>query len=932
MAGLSGGIDFTQDRVLTGSEDLTNAKVNEATTFTARLKANSITSRELAAAYAVSYYDTIAALRAQSETVTNGARVLVTGYYTAGANDAGPEFTVDTSDTTTADDGLSCLVDANGVRYKRTFSTPLNVKWGGARGDDSWSAPANDDSDAIETVTRLASASDLPVYFPGGIYRITRQILKSSGSETPAVKTFKWTSEFNEKQNQFIEEDASNLEKIRVAIIFDAAADTDWLFRAVDYSAGASGNYYYGPYEIEGIIFKLTQGNGFQFGGLEASGSYDPSINNIFCFGVRILNSYFTGATGCITLDGSGELWTRTKVQTFIELARGYECELEGLALRGGSHQIKYKNCDNFKIDRVRSQQAFMPLLGLSNNAVMASVTNFQFEGFHGAGCYLEDTKLAVCRFENGYGTPYSVNRYKATESATDVAAAITPGSQYITLTNLGGNQPSDFFEPYMVVTVDDSGTEYQFLVTVVDDGNDRLEFANYDSYSRVNTAISGADIYRHVGTLGILGEDSCTLTDCNGSYNNNDSTSIDDNPQFFIVPGKQPHTIHGYSTGLGANIKYSNRLAVVAHSYGKQFDLYGGLNYIGSSPHIAPDADHPLVNFQGMAIHQDLPNARSEYTTNPQLAGDYWLMTPKNHITVDNSASNTYFTQVDGVWCWHKHAATNIDLAPQLPEFPEGTGVYEVEVKARAVTGSSTTNIRLRNSTPTSQDIITSAALTTTWQLYRGIVIDPVTLNEGAARKFIEVAGPAEMYVQYVTFRRLTQPTDIYEEEFTLKQRTEQASNTVASGAVGETFDVVEDGATFQITYDSTSYTDGDTVVLAASPSTFATDSGSGWLWNTKRTFTPGVPGWLFVILEFDSAAPVVLLARILKLGATWYADYEYKLELGATTGTDPISINTSTGEITIEEAGTTSQTVDCKYAFAVDRERAERVFEYYN
>ena len=692
-------------------------------------------------------------------TIADGSRVKVNGYY---ANDGnfGPDIFWIAASTATRD-GLSVFKPSSPAgegRLVRTFFEPINVKWAGALGDDDWNTPVNDDSDEIEAATIYASANNLPVFFPGGIYRITRQILKSAGDETPVVKTFKWFTDFNGKQNQFIEEDPSNLEKIRTAIIFDGSADTDWLFRALDYGAGTGGNYYYGPYEIYGLVFRLDQGNGFQFGGFDDSGSYDADTNAPFCFGVRISDSYFSGLTNCITLDASNELLERTTDQTFIELVRGYECELENLAVRGGSYQIKYKGCDNLKIERVRSQQGYMPLLGLSSNAVMASVNNFQFEGFHGAGFYLQDAKLEQCRFENGYGdgTPYKVNRYLATKAATDVDASITAGAQYIDLTNLGANEPSDFFEPYMVVTIDDGTREYDMLVTAVDDGNDRLTFANYDSYSRFNATITNADIYRHLGTLGILGEDTVTMTDCNGSFNNNGSDSIDNNPQFFIIPGKQPHTIQGYSTGLGDNIKYSNRIAIVAHSYGKQFDLYGGLNYTGSSPHIAPDSDHPLVNFSGMAIHQDLANARSDYTVNPQLGQNYWLITPKNAISVDNSSANTYFEQVDGIWCWSKHAATNIDLSPQFPEFPEGAGVWEVEVKARTVSGSSTTNIRIRNTTPTSNDIITSASVDTNWKIFNGIIIDPVALNEGASRKFIEIAGPAAMYVQYVKFRKI--------------------------------------------------------------------------------------------------------------------------------------------------------------------------------
>jgi len=154
---LSGLADVTQDRVLTGAEPLTNEKVNEAATFTRRLKENSVTSRELAAAFSTEYFDTVADYVANTAAISDGTLVSITGYYTANASDAGPPYRVDTSDTTTVHDGLSCLVDANGLRAKRVLNE-VDFKWGGAKGDGS-----TDDYAALNTCLAYARDNAVPL-------------------------------------------------------------------------------------------------------------------------------------------------------------------------------------------------------------------------------------------------------------------------------------------------------------------------------------------------------------------------------------------------------------------------------------------------------------------------------------------------------------------------------------------------------------------------------------------------------------------------------------------------------------------------------------------------------------------------------------------------------------------------------------------------
>lgn len=163
---LSGSIEVTQDRVLTPGERLSNDKVNEATTMTLRVKAKSITERELATAFATKYFDTVADLRANAESITDGTTVVVTGYYTAGANDFGPPLTVDTSDATTADDGGSCFLDTNNLRMKRVLVGEFDVKWFGATGDGVTS-----DATALDNAVAYLNANQGTLLMSEGSYR-----------------------------------------------------------------------------------------------------------------------------------------------------------------------------------------------------------------------------------------------------------------------------------------------------------------------------------------------------------------------------------------------------------------------------------------------------------------------------------------------------------------------------------------------------------------------------------------------------------------------------------------------------------------------------------------------------------------------------------------------------------------------------------------
>lgn len=93
----------------------------------------------------------IAALRAATTATLSSTQGYVLGYYTAADGGEGP-FSYVSSDTTSADNGGTIIVDASNRRwYRETGGAPWSVKWFGAKGDGT-----TDDAAAIQaTITAV---------------------------------------------------------------------------------------------------------------------------------------------------------------------------------------------------------------------------------------------------------------------------------------------------------------------------------------------------------------------------------------------------------------------------------------------------------------------------------------------------------------------------------------------------------------------------------------------------------------------------------------------------------------------------------------------------------------------------------------------------------------------------------------------------------
>lgn len=84
-------------------------------------------------------------------------------------------FYYDASDTVSADNGGTIIVDASGRRWKRIFDGLLNVKWFGAKGDGK-----ADDTAAIQSAINASVGKTLT--FPGGNYLIAAGLSFASWS------------------------------------------------------------------------------------------------------------------------------------------------------------------------------------------------------------------------------------------------------------------------------------------------------------------------------------------------------------------------------------------------------------------------------------------------------------------------------------------------------------------------------------------------------------------------------------------------------------------------------------------------------------------------------------------------------------------------------------------------------------------------------
>lgn len=116
----------------------------------------------------------IAALRLQLKTGT--PNVFVTGYYATNKDGSG-HFYYDSTDTTSADNGGTIIVTADGGRWKRIFAGPMDTSWWGTVADGNASTGAGTDNrTAFQAALTYANTVAGMLHTKQGIYAVSDQL------------------------------------------------------------------------------------------------------------------------------------------------------------------------------------------------------------------------------------------------------------------------------------------------------------------------------------------------------------------------------------------------------------------------------------------------------------------------------------------------------------------------------------------------------------------------------------------------------------------------------------------------------------------------------------------------------------------------------------------------------------------------------------
>lgn len=941
--------------------------------------------------------------------LANGLKMTVNQYSTdnMGIGKARYRYDISNSDT---DDGGSIIGSGTGRWVLDIDSQSIDPAIWGAHGVDDYNSPTEDFTTAIKNATKYAAANELPVMFGPGVFRLTDSPFDYT-SETPDIISWQWRTLWgNQKQNQFIESTGHGV-KDKTTIVLDFADSSKWLYSLQDFT---SGSYAYGPIEFNGFIVKQVSGNGIRIGGIEASGTYDPTSVNLFAFGIRIKKSYFTGIvhTG---VDEDYELIQRDSTTAkAIELVRCYESEIEDCAFRGFHTQVDTRECDNLLIRRCRSLQGWIQLY--SDAAVPTNVENFQFEGTRGVSfCAPHNTFFSNCRFENGYSfrlgrklakysngstvtgsisafadqgggtvrivtdeahglstsdnvwledttnyngkfavtvvntTAFDITTTWAGDDATgtwtDLAACVKgsvsgAGSDTISLTLPTGTSNADeFFEYGFPVEAVDTSTGEKYLMVIDElDSATSFTFLNYQDQCRFDSAVSELVIYRFFGCHGAIREGS--IHNSSLGYNTNPTSTMSGDerlPICVVVPGGNPTSINGIQQGYGSGITRRTKVEVAGWALGRQFVMSGGLNWADSSPHIAPDVDHPFINFDGMGNSDEgygINNISPEKVHNPTPAeAREWLFTPRSGgLYSYGNSGYTYIRRIDNRWCWHKRSTGNLRINPFVNPIPQGFAMYDIEVSVYSESGGETYKIDAWENPNVGSDAnIFTETLAAGWNVFRRVFQAPEGWQaDGATSRGLYLSGDGA-YTAYIRLKRFVPTTDdVFEPNFTNQQNPNAGTKTLVDG---DDYTVVEKTATFQITYDSVAYTDGDTVT--GDGSVYTIDSGTGYLLNDRRLFIPGKQGWLAIRNLTNNANHQFGLFKIYKQGSNWKIQeiMAYPPGTDAIADWDNVTIDSGTGEVDIILEGDSwaTQSTVTAYYYSPVRENAEAFLESY-
>ncbi|QDP58359.1 MAG: hypothetical protein Unbinned664contig1000_40 [Prokaryotic dsDNA virus sp.] len=171
---------ITTSKLIDGA--VTEAKIAAAAVTESKIADGSISDDKIKSGntYVAKQIDTITDLQAGTAATVKSLVCYVKGYYASGDGGEG-NFWYDSSDTTSADNGGTIIVDAAGRRWKRNLGgVQLTVKMFGARGvtsEDSTSAFNN----AISWLSTSPAIGGGSLYVPNGDYKVTDTVTLMPG-------------------------------------------------------------------------------------------------------------------------------------------------------------------------------------------------------------------------------------------------------------------------------------------------------------------------------------------------------------------------------------------------------------------------------------------------------------------------------------------------------------------------------------------------------------------------------------------------------------------------------------------------------------------------------------------------------------------------------------------------------------------------------
>lgn len=336
--------------------------------------------------------------------------VFVEGYY-AGADGGEGMFWLNSSDTTSADNGGTIIIDAISNRYYReTGGQPYSLKWFGAKGNGSHDDTANVQQ-AIVSAIALGFGS---VYGPSGSYLLTSTISVVGAAQFAMEGDGYFSTIFTRATDYGDTFFFSGIQQFDMRH-FSALATTEMTHGAhLHFSASFNGQVSH-VWAREGFINYLVAASGaidfleiwgqsgdfftdafFKSGSanfkLEASGATSNSA-------IKVVDAVFFSAQPVTTPKLQFSMW----VQACDEL------QLSNVSCSGGHDaQLQLEATSGFALDSILASNVFLDFAAV-NSLVMTGTSscgpvnfsNSTFQGSVGAGTILNSTAALFTNFSN---------------------------------------------------------------------------------------------------------------------------------------------------------------------------------------------------------------------------------------------------------------------------------------------------------------------------------------------------------------------------------------------------------------------------------------------------------------------------------------------------------------------------------------------------